>query len=272
MNRRLLAALALVVVLGVSGCTSVFGTNVDDPEALSQDADYDFDTDRNASIVVNSENYTAVYDVSARRSDDDSIELYTTDALTIEQPLELYAVQFRYPNGTLVRYVDGEPTRIYENGTTERVDALDVSNDRQRTTVELPAEEGQLAFTTPKSGKRLTIQTPVEGSYELTLPPDTDASIPLLAQVRPPNDGREVVDDRVSLTWENVDTSVLVVRWYLNRDIWLFGGLAVLGVVVGLVGSVYYYLQIRRARRRREAEGIDVDYDDDRDDPPPGMR
>lgn len=273
MNRRLLAALALVFFFGLAGCTTILGDDIGDPEDLSQDADYDFDTDTNASIVVNRNNYTAVYDVSAKTTgDNETIQFHRTDRLTIERPLELYALQFQYPNGTMVRYVDGNATRIYEDGETEEVDTLSVDNTRQRTIVELPAEEGQLAFTTPKNGKRVALETPVEGSYELALPPDTDAAIPLLSQVRPSNDDREEVGDRVVLQWDDVDTSVLIVRWYLDRDIWLFGGLTIIAIGAGIVGSAYYYLQIKQAKERREEAGFDIDYDDDDNDgPPPGM-
>lgn len=272
MDRRLLAALVLVVMLGLAGCSTILGPDVDDPEALSQDAEYDFDTGHDAYIVVNRENYTAVYDVSQKESGgEDTIYLYRTDALSVERPLELYGLQFRYPNGTKVVYDDGQPTMVHENGTRREVDTLDVSATRQRTEVELPHDEGHLAFTTPKNGKRIAIETPVHGSYEVALPPDTDASIPLLSQVRPSNDRREEVDDRVHLQWEEVDSSVVIVRWYLDRDLWLFGGLTIVAIVAGILGSVYYYFQIMRAKDRREAEGIDVDYDD-RDGPPPGMR
>jgi hypothetical protein len=273
MNRRLLAALAVAVLFGLAGCSTILGADVGDPEELSEDADYDFETDRDASIVVDRNSYTAVYNVSAKTSGDNgTIELYRTDALSVERPLEVSALQFRYPNGTLVRYVDGRAVRVDESGETEPVDALAVDNTRRRTIVELPAEEGQLAFTAPKSGKQVAIETPVHGSYELALPPNTDAALPLLSQVRPANDDREQIGDRVHLLWEDVDTSVLIVRWYLDRDLWLFGGVGVIAIIVGIVGSVYYYFQIQRAKERRDEEGLDIDYDDDREGPPPGMR
>ena len=81
-----------------------------------------------------------------------------------------------------------------------------------------------------------------------------------------------MVDDRVHLTWEELDTSVLVVRWYLDRDLWLFGGMAAIAILVGLVGAAYYYRQVQQAKKRRQSEGLDVDVgDDDGRDPPPGM-
>ncbi|CCQ36924.1 uncharacterized protein Nmlp_2771 [Natronomonas moolapensis 8.8.11] len=274
MNRRLLAALALLVLLGTAGCTTILGDDAGDPEALSADAEYDYDTDRDAFIRVNRGNYTAVYNVSAKvTGDNGTIELYRTNALTIENPLELEALQFRYANGTVVRYVDGEAVLLRSDGTQEPTDALAVETTRQRTVVELPAEEGQIAFTTPKSGKEIAVYTPVHGSYEVALPPDRDASVPLLSRTRPSNDDRAVVGDRVRLRWDNVETSVLSVRWYLDRDLWLFGGLAVVGAILGAAGIVYYYRSIRMAEKRRDEAGLDVDTgDDDREGPPPGMR
>lgn len=272
MARRVLPVVVLLLLVSTAGCTTLFGSDVGNEEDLSREAEYDFDTDRAASITVNRENYTAVYDVSKKvTGDEDTIYLYRTDALAVERPLEVHALQFRYPNGTLVVYEDGQQTRVYENGTRQAVSTLNVTTSNQRTVVELPHDEGKLAFTTPKNGKRIAVETPVHGSYEVALPPDTDASIPLLSQVRPANDDRERVDGRVHLMWEDVDSSVLVVRWYLERDLWLFGGLIAVAIVAGILGSVYYYLQIRDARERREEEGLDVDTDDDRRRPPPGM-
>lgn len=274
MNRRLLAALAVVLLVGLAGCTTFFGDDPADPDALSADAEYNYDTESDAFLTVNRENYTAVYNVSAKVTGDDGmIELWRTNALTIENPLELSALQFRYGDGRLIRYVDGEAVVIREDGSREPTSALSVETTRQRTIIDLPAEEGQLAFTTPKTGKEIAVQTPVHGSYEVALPPDRDASVPLLSRTRPSNDDRVVVDDRVHLQWEQVETSVLTVRWYLDRDLWLFGGLAFIAGIAGIVGGLYYYRSIQRAKDRRDEEGLDVDTDgDDREGPPPGMR
>jgi hypothetical protein len=279
MNRRVLAAVAVVAILALPGCTTFFGDDAASSEDLSAPATYDFDTDRDAYIVVNTDNYTAVYNVSDRTGE--TLDLYTTDSLSVEQPLAIRGLQYRYandtrfPDGTILRYTSANATnatRVYPNGTGESVPALQVSTTRKRTKIALPEEPGKLAFTAPKDGKELAIRPPVNGTFELLLPPDTDARLPLLSQVRPPNDGRQAVDDRVHLTWTELDTSVVIVRWYLDRDLWLFGGLAAIATLVGMLGAGYYYLQIKGAKRRRQAEGIDVDYDDDdRRDPPPGM-
>ncbi|MEF8908480.1 MAG: DUF5803 family protein, partial [Haloarculaceae archaeon] len=64
------------------------------------------------------------------------------------------------------------------------------------------------------------------------------------------------------------------VRYYLQRDLWIFGGIAVVSVTLGIGGLVYYLRQIRQLEEKREELGLDVDYEDDPTDdgPPPGMR
>jgi len=272
LDRRILATAAFALLLVSAGCTTLGGGGTD-TEALSADASYEFDTGEDAYITVNRDNYTAVYNVSAKvTGDEGTIELWGTNALTLDEPIELSALQFRYPNGTRVRYADGEAVVVREDGTTEPTDALAVETADRRTVVDLPAGEGHLAFTAPKSGKELTVQTPVHGSYEVVLPPGRNASVPIFSRVRPANDERSVQDGRVHLRWENLEAPILNLRWYLDRDLWLFGGLAAIAGIVGLAGAAYYYRRIKRAARKRDEEGLDVEYDDDDRGPPPGMR
>jgi len=280
MRYRQVAALGLFVLLAAtSGCFGIFGPGEPDPDALSRNASYDWDTDADATIDIHEDSYTAVYDVANRSvgeepSGDDggTIELYERDLLGTDQPLELRALQFRFENGSRVVYRDGEPTLVHPNGTSERTDALAVDRTRRRTVVSLPSEEGQLAYTTPKTGKQISTPVFVDGSYEVVLPPDTSVGIPLLARVRPGGYTAETVDDRVHVRWDSLQGSTLIVRYYLDRDLLIFGAIVALFGVAGLVGAAYYLLQIRELVERREEVGLDVDVtDDDRDQPPPGM-
>jgi hypothetical protein len=189
------------------------------------------------------------------------------------------AVQFRYPNGTLVAFEerDGEAVAVvtYPDGTSEDApDLMTVDRTRRRTVVDLPANEtGQLGVTVPKNGKQVTTPAYVRGSYEVVLPENAEVGVPLLAQVRPGADSRPVIDGRVHLRWNDVTAGNLSIRYYLSRDLLLFGGLAIGGTIIALVGLAYYGLQLRETRRKRDEVGFDIDVeDDDRDGPPPGMR
>jgi hypothetical protein len=70
-----------------------------------------------------------------------------------------------------------------------------------------------------------------------------------------------------------VTSDSVAVRYYLQRDLYIFGGAAAGLFAAGVVGTLYYRRQIEELRKRREEMGIDVDTDDDDfgDGPPPGM-
>lgn len=287
MRRRGLATLALVLLAATSGCTAIFGPADIEETALAEEPrpDYQWEEDVDAYLHLNRNNYTAVYDVGSRTSGDRSEEdptfgIYERDALGREDPVEISALQFRYPNGTILRYQEtddgAEVVRIGPNGSTSPApDALAVDTTRTRTVVSLPANEtGKLAFTAPRNGKSLSTPTFVEGSYEMVIPERGEVGIPLLAQIRPPASQTTTdAQDRVHIHWENVDSRNLAVRYYLDRDLLIFSGMLVLLTTVGIIGSAYYLMQIRETKKRREEVGLDVDVtDDDREGPPPGMR
>lgn len=294
-NRRLLVAVGLLSVLAVgAGCSTIFGPESIDDEALAGEEnrtyDYRWNTSHDGHLTVDSDSYAVVYAIGNRttgeRQGNFTIELYTKDALGTEEPMRLEALQFRYENGTTLQYQrragSVELVRQYSNGTVETTDRrglLGVETTRKRTIVNLPTNEsGQLAFTAPKSGKRVTTPTFVEGSYEMVLPRNARVGVPILAQVKPGQESIQEVDGRVHIAWTGVNRAPsIVVRYYLQRDLYIFG--AILGglLVLGTVGAAFYWLQIRETVRRREEVGLDVETGDDDDTggdsgPPPGFR
>ena len=284
MNRRLaFGLLGLALLLATAGCSTVLGPGEASPEDLAAEESYAWNQSADAYLDVNEENVTGVYRVAARstgetNADDPTIEIYTRDTLGTEQPETVSAVRFRYPNGTLVRFrnADGEAVSVvrYPDGETERApDLMRVERTRSRTIIHLPENAtGRLGVTVPKNGKSVTTPTYVEGSYEMVLPERAEVGVPLLAKVRPGTDDRDAVDGNVHLYWDELSASSLSVRYYLSRDLLLFGGLAAGATAIGLAGAGYYFVQLRETRRKREEVGPDVDIDDDDSRrPPPGM-
>jgi hypothetical protein len=195
--------------------------------------------------------------------------------LGTEQPLRVSSVQFRYENGSILRFVeeDGEANLVMLRDG-ERVDVDDdrlvVNQTRRRARVFLPTNEtGQLAFTAPKNGKGLSTPTFVSGSYEMRLPQGARVDIPILSQVSPSRSGTERIEERVHVQWEDVGrANSLVVRYYLQRDLLLFGGLLALMIILGTGGAAYYWLQIRETVKKREEVALDVETGDDSDGGP----
>ncbi|MFC6732249.1 MULTISPECIES: DUF5803 family protein [unclassified Haladaptatus] len=251
MRRRLLALALLVLLTASAGCMGIFGPGEVDQQRLNEDASYDWNTSANATIDVRSGEYQSVYVVSNQSE----IEFYERDGFGTERPLEISALKFQYENGTVV------------NAST-----LDVSQTRNRLIVGLPAADGKVAFTGAAQGKSFATPTFVTGTYEVILPPGMRVDYVPLAQVQPGGYETRLEDNRVHITWDDVQSRAIVLRWYLDRDLTIFATAAAGLAIAGVVGAFYYLRQIRVLRERREDLGLSVDMDDDRRRPPPGMR
>lgn len=251
-RRRLLALGALLVAASLAGC-GFFGSSEIPEDQLTENATYDWETSADVTFNLSRSSYATVLNVS-----NETVDVWQRDALEGDQPVTTRALKFRYPNGTVVNASHAN---------------LSASRDGDRTTITVPDDRGKVAYTASRSGKSFSTPVFVEGSYELLLPPGTRVGIPLLSQSSPGNANTTVENDRMTIRWGNLSDGNVSVRYYLQRDLLLFGGLGILALVVGGGGAVYYLRQIRNLEARREEMGIDVDYDDDEfdDGPPPGM-
>lgn len=252
MKRKVLALVALLVLVAGAGCL----TGGPSQEDLNRNATYDWNTTTNVSITLIDGGYQSIYTVSNRTE----LEVYGRDTFGQREALStLSSLQFQYPDGRTVN-----------------ASAFNVSSDRDGTTLELPGEDGKVAFTVERNGKELRTPVFVDGaSYTVLLPEGTGVGIPILAHVVPGDYNVTTDDGRPRLTWSNVESDDLLVQYYLERDLLIFGGFFLIAFAAALGGGLYYWRQIRGLEKRRDEVALDVDDEDDdpRDrGPPPGMK
>lgn len=257
MNRRLLLGFAVLVLLALTaGCTGLFGPGEFSDEQLAEEADYEWNTSTDVTVNVTDDEYRVIYDLSNRSE----LEVYQHESLGGETPVEVAAVQFRYPNGTVV--------------TAEEIE---VEKKDSKTVIRPPADAGKLAYSAPHRGKSFSMPVYVQGSYEVILPKGMRVGNFLLSQVRP---GDHVTrgpagtpDGRVHIEWADVTADNVVIRYYLARDLTIFAAIIGGAALIALLGLAYFRFQIRQLERQREEMGLNVDTEDDEFDqgPPPGM-
>lgn len=268
MNRRLLLAVAAFALLAVTAGCLGFGTGDVSTERVDAEPPGDgYAWASNATVhieIQENTQFAAVYELNQTE-----IQLFRRDGFGGRNPLSVQAVRYRYPNGTVI------------TGSEMRSRGAEIRQNRDVTTVVLPGDApdgggGELAFTSGGSPKRFSLPTYVDGSYEILLPPDRSIDAPIIGQARPGGYEKSTVDGQVLLRWtaEEMSADTVSVQFYLERDLYIFGGVFALFAVIGLGGLLYYRQQIEALKDQREEMGLDVDTDDDEfdDGPPPGMR
>lgn len=238
MNRQALAALVLALLAGTAGCGALTGGDIDRSK-LDDEATYDWDVDANATYDVPGDGqYRAVLRVQNRSE----IQVYGHSQLEGDTPVSVAAVKFRYPNGTVVN-----------------ASAMTIEVNSGRTVIEPPARHGKLAYSAPSAPKQFGAPVAVDGTHEVTLPPNMRVSAFLFGYVQPGGAETTLRDDRVTIRWDDLDDGSISVRYYLARDFYIFAGFVALLLLVGVVGVVRYRLQIRRLEREREESDIDME-------------
>lgn len=231
---KLAAGVLLLAVL--AGCLG--GGPTPTNSDLAENATYDWDTDADVTVVVAGEEYQTVADVEGT----EKVRLARTSGFGGRNPLFISAVKFRYSNGTVVG-----------------ADAVDVKSHDQRTVVTLPADNGTFAYTATAGSRSATVPLDFEGSHEVVLPSAMRVWFPLFGSVDPGGYDKTVEDNRVHLEWDSLENATIDVEYYLVRDLYLFGGIIGLLVLVGIGGVVYQRHRIRRLEKEREQAGLDVE-------------
>jgi len=261
MNRKALTLCGLALLVFLAGCSLGGGGEIDEDE-LTEQAEYEWDTNVTASYTLqNSDTFSfssATYKAVIGVTNQSTLSVYRERTFRGDTSLGISALQFRFTNGTVV------------NASHQNLTAIEQSDE---TDIELPAVNGTVGFLAGRSGKSWSTPVYVEGSHEVTLPSGTRVGIPLMSQVSPGGYDSSVEDSRMTIHWDEIEDGSISVRYYLVRDLYLFGGLAALAALLAVGGALYYLRQIRTAREKREEVGLDVETDEDYggNDPPPGM-
>lgn len=289
-RRRLLALGGLAVLVALSGC-SVFGGGEISDSALNKNASYNWDTQANASYNVttdpllsfSSDEYRAVITVQNQST----VSVHRESLIRGDQPVAIEALQFEFHNESALNETRENVTVIERTADGPVVDArhpnLTAIEQSDETEMRLPADNGTVGYTAEWGGagglgsgpRTWRVRTPVEGPHNVTMPKGARTAIPLLSSTAPGGHSTTVENNRERLQWEELDSGTVSVRYYLLRDLYIFGGLLLLGLTAGAGGAAYYYRQIQRAREKRQEVGLDVEQEDDdtgNNGPPPGLR
>ncbi|SDK08006.1 hypothetical protein SAMN05216226_1177 [Halovenus aranensis] len=257
MNRRVLAIVALAALVFLSGCSILGGGGEIDEDDLLGDQEYDWNTTANATydLSVSSDSFAAVVAAQNRSS----IAVSQSTAFRGDQSVSVADLKFQFVNGTVVNAT--HPGLTAEKGSDE-------------TEIQLPARNGTVAWVESRSGKQWSVPVVAEGSHEVRLSNSSRVGIPLLSRTSPDPDESSVENDQMTLYYDDIDGGSIAVRYYLVRDLYLFGGIGAVALLVGGGGAIYYLRGVRAAQTKREEVGLDVETDDDPGDdgPPPGMR
>ncbi|MFT4921464.1 MAG: hypothetical protein ACI8XM_000661 [Haloarculaceae archaeon] len=250
MNRRVLAALALLGVLALAGC---LGPSSIPEGELTENATYDWETNATTTFNLSRNSYATLVNVT----NETTLSVNERDALGTDSPVQVSALKFRFRNGTIVNASHAN---------------LSAQTTQDSTVISLPARNGTVAYTDTRRGKSFGSPAFVTGSYEIVLVPNTRIGIPLLSQGRPGGYSTRISDSgRQVVRWANVTRGAVNVQYYLQRDLLIFGTLFLGGLAIAVGGTVYYVRKIRRLERQREDLGDEVEFEDEDGGPPPGM-
>ena len=235
-SRKTSITIAVALLAVFAGCAG-FGNDVD-RERLGEDAEYEWNQSADATYDVQPDEIRAV----VRVEDTSEIELWQPGDLGGEEPLPISALKFRYANGTVVG-----------------VDAFEVEKTNDALVLDLPADTGTLAYTVESGSRSAFVPVVGTGSHEVILPPGMRTDVPVFGDVEPGEYTQTREDNRVHLVWSEAPDRPVYVQYYLQRDLYIFGGAVAIFAVLGAIGLAYFRLQLRQLERQRQEAGLDME-------------
>lgn len=235
-SRKARIAIAVCLLALFAGCAGL--SDGVDHERLQEDASYEWNQSADATYDVQPDEMQAVVQIE----NTDEVELWQPGDLGGEKPLPISALKFRYPNGTVVG-----------------ADAFDVEKTNDALVVSLPADTGTLAYTVESGSRSVFVPVVGTGSHEVILPPGMRTDVPVFGDVDPGGHEKTRQGERVHLTWSEAPDRPIYIQYYLQRDLYIFGGAVAVFSVLGAIGLVYFRLKIRRLERRRKDAGLDLE-------------
>jgi hypothetical protein len=235
--RKVAVAFAVAALAVTAGCLGGGGGGPSQQQ-LAQNETYQWNATSDVAVNVTGGQYTVV----AAVENGSEVKLSGSDLFGGRTPLPIAAVQFQYPNGTVVD-----------------ADSITVETRNSRTVVTPPGETGQLAYRANAGVRSVRIPTPVEGSYEVRLPGGMRVGVPVFGVVEPAGYQKSYEDNRVVMRWESVSGGAVSAQYYLQRDLYIFGGVVAVLAVAAVLGVVYYRIRIRRLEDERADAGLDVE-------------
>lgn len=233
--RRFGAVAVLTVLVVMAGC---FGGGGISQDQLDENASYNWSIDATTRFNVTGSTFQAVSFVT----NGSPVEAYRVTEFQGEQSIDVSAVRFRYPNGTV---------------TTVNVSAIE--QEGSRTLIHPPADIGYIGYKARSAPKRFSVGIAEDGTYTVVLPERMRIGVPVLGSISPGGAELRVVDNRVHLRWESLSSGEVSLQYYLERDFYLFAGLVIAGIVLAIGGVLYFRYRLHRLETRREQAGLDVD-------------
>jgi hypothetical protein len=242
MNRRRLAVLMLVLLMGLGGCLSAGGPIDSERLDRAPPAPYEWSNDAAVHASVHADDRVQVVVTPV----EEELRLAFDDEVAGERAVPIGAVRAQQSDGTVL------------TGSELRDAGAEIGETREATTIQVAAdaEITAVGFTMDSRRNQLLLPPVRSGAHVVVLPAGRQVELPVIGQVRPRPDARsETADGRVELRWDQLDARPISIRYYQDRDLMLFGGVIGIAAAVLVGGLVYFRREVLQLQRRRE--GVD---------------